>query len=35
VALPPPYWALLLAMLVSCVPLTQVVKTRFIRRFGE
>ena len=35
VALPPLYWALLLAMLVSYVVLTQVVKTWFIRRFGD
>jgi len=35
VALPPLYWALLLAMLVSYVFLTQVVKTWFIRRFGD
>ncbi len=35
VPLPPLYWLLLLAMLVCYVLLTQVVKTWFIRRFGE
>jgi len=35
VALPPLYWGLLAAMLVCYVVLTQVVKTWFIRRFGD
>jgi P-type Mg2+ transporter len=35
VPLPPLYWLLLLAMLVTYILLTQVVKTWFIRRFGE
>jgi Mg2+-importing ATPase len=35
VPLPPLYWLLLLAMLVCYVLLTQVVKTWFVRRFGE
>jgi Mg2+-importing ATPase len=35
VALPPLYWLLLAGMLVCSVLLTQVVKTWFIRRFGE
>jgi len=33
--LPPLYWAFLTAMLVAYVILTQVVKTWFVRRFGE
>ena len=35
VALPPLYWLLLLAMLLCYVVLTQIVKTWFIRKFGE
>jgi len=35
VALPPLYWLLLAGMLVCYVVLTQLVKTWFIRRFGE
>jgi len=35
VPLPPLYWLFLLGMLVAYVLLTQVVKTWFIRRFGE
>jgi Mg2+-importing ATPase len=35
VPLPPLYWLLLLGMLVAYVLLTQVVKTWFVRRFGE
>lgn len=35
VALPPLYWLLLLVMLVCYVLLTQVIKTWFVRRFGE
>jgi P-type Mg2+ transporter len=35
VALPPLYWPLLAAMLVCYVGLTQVVKTWFVRRFGD
>src|SRR5574337_504744 len=35
VPLPPLYWLLLVVMLVCYVILTQVVKTWFIRRFGE
>ena len=35
VPLPPLYWLLLLAMLVCYVLLTQVIKTWFVRRFGE
>ncbi len=35
VPLPPLYWLLLLGMLVCYVLLTQVVKTWFVRRFGE
>ena len=35
VPLPPLYWLLLLSMLVCYVLLTQVVKTWFVRRFGE
>ncbi len=35
VALPPLYWLFLMAMLVCYVLLTQVVKTWFIRRFGD
>ncbi len=35
VALPPLYWPLLAALLVSYVVLTQIVKTWFIRRYGE
>jgi len=35
VPLPPLYWLLLLGMLVCYVLLTQLVKTWFIRRFGE
>jgi Mg2+-importing ATPase len=35
VALPPLYWLLLAGMLLCYVLLTQVVKTWFIRRFGE
>ncbi len=35
VPLPPLYWLLLLGMLVCYILLTQVVKTWFIRRFGE
>jgi P-type Mg2+ transporter len=33
--LPPTYWLFLLAMLVSYVALTQVVKVWFVRRFGD
>jgi Mg2+-importing ATPase len=35
VPLPPLYWLLPAVLLVSYVILTQVVKTWFIRRFGE
>jgi Mg2+-importing ATPase len=35
VQLPPLYWLLLAIMLVCYVILTQVVKTWFVRRFGE
>jgi Mg2+-importing ATPase len=35
VPLPPLYWLLLLGMLICYVLLTQVVKTWFVRRFGE
>jgi len=35
VALPPLYWVLLLVMLICYVLLTQVIKTWFVRRFGE
>ena len=35
VPLPPAYWAYLAIMLVSYAMLTQVVKTWFVRRFGE
>jgi Mg2+-importing ATPase len=35
VPLPPQYWLLLAVMLVCYVTLTQVVKTWFVRRFGE
>jgi Mg2+-importing ATPase len=35
VPLPPLYWLLLLGMLICYVVLTQIVKTWFIRRFGE
>jgi len=35
VALPPLYWPLLLGMLLTYVVLTQVIKTWFIRRFGD
>jgi Mg2+-importing ATPase len=35
VPLPPLYWLLLLGMLVAYVLLTQVIKTWFVRRFGE
>jgi Mg2+-importing ATPase len=35
VPLPPTYWLFLLGMLVAYVLLTQVVKTWFIRKFGE
>jgi Mg2+-importing ATPase len=35
VPLPPQYWLLLAIMLVCYVTLTQVVKTWFVRRFGE
>ncbi len=35
VALPAAYWPILAAMLVGYVCLTQVVKTWFVRRFGE
>jgi P-type Mg2+ transporter len=35
VALPPLYWPLLLAMLVSYVILTQAVKVWFVRRYGD
>jgi P-type Mg2+ transporter len=35
VPLPPLYWLLLFGMLVAYVLLTQVVKTWFVRRFGE
>ncbi len=35
VPLPPLYWLLLLGMLVCYILLTQVVKTWFVRRFGE
>lgn len=35
VPLPPLYWLLLFGMLVTYVLLTQVVKTWFVRRFGE
>ena len=35
VPLPPLYWLLLLGMLIAYVLLTQVVKTWFVRRFGE
>jgi ATPase, P-type (transporting), HAD superfamily, subfamily IC len=35
VALPPLYWLLLLATLLCYVVLTQIVKTWFIRKFGE
>jgi Mg2+-importing ATPase len=35
VPLPPLYWLLLAIMLVCYVILTQIVKTWFIRRFGE
>ena len=34
-ALPPTYWLFLLAMLLSYVALTQVVKVWFVRRFGD
>jgi Mg2+-importing ATPase len=34
-ALPPAYWLFLLAMLLSYVALTQVVKVWFVRRFGD
>ncbi|HMD88962.1 MAG TPA: magnesium-translocating P-type ATPase [Anaerolineaceae bacterium] len=34
-ALPPSYWLYLLAMLLSYIALTQVVKTWFVRRFGD
>jgi Mg2+-importing ATPase len=35
VSLPPLYWLYLATMLPGCALLTQVVKTWFIRRFGE
>jgi Mg2+-importing ATPase len=35
VTLPPLYWLLLLGMLLTYVALTQIVKTWFIRRFGD
>jgi len=35
VPLPPLYWLLLSAMLMGYVLLTQLVKTWFVRRFGE
>jgi Mg2+-importing ATPase len=35
VPLPPQYWLLLAVILVCYVTLTQVVKTWFVRRFGE
>jgi Mg2+-importing ATPase len=35
VALPPLYWLLLVATLLCYVVLTQIVKTWFIRKFGE
>jgi len=35
VTLPPLYWGLLAAMLVCYVFLTQIVKTWFIRKFGD
>jgi Mg2+-importing ATPase len=35
VALPPLYWLLLAGMVLGYVFLTQIVKTWFIRRFGE
>ncbi len=35
VALPPFYWLLLAVMLLCCMMLTQLVKTWFIRKFGE
>jgi Mg2+-importing ATPase len=35
VALPPLYWLLLLVMLICYVLLTQVIKTWFVRKFGE
>jgi P-type Mg2+ transporter len=34
-ALPPLYWPLLLAMLIGYIILTQLVKTWFVRKFGE
>jgi P-type Mg2+ transporter len=35
VALPPLYWLLLAVMLLAYVILTQLVKTRFFRRYAE
>jgi P-type Mg2+ transporter len=35
VALPPLYWLLLIVLLICYVLLTQVIKTWFVRKFGE